>query len=56
MYTRDRLRLTGGAIVGAAVSPTTVVHGQEPGNAQGIVEQPETARVGQDVLRPEVMR
>ena len=48
---RDLLRLTGGAIVGAAVQRTTVGHAGQAGSGQGfVIGQPEAARVGQEVL------
>jgi gamma-glutamyltranspeptidase / glutathione hydrolase len=52
MYTRrDLFRLTGGAVVGAAVNPTIAVYGRQAPNGRGVViGQPEAARVGQDVL------
>ena len=52
MYSRrELLRLTGGAIVGAAVKPTTVVNGHQTGNGQPfVIGQPEAALVGQEVL------
>ena len=52
MYSRrDLLRLTSGAIVGAALRPATVVNGGQRGSGQGfVIGQPEAARVGQDVL------
>jgi len=45
MYTRrDLLRLTGSAMVGAAVSPAALVNGRQPGTGRGFVSgQPEAA-------------
>src|SRR5829696_6726256 len=48
---RDLFRLSGGAIVAAAVVPTTVLNGRQTANRQGfVIGQPEAARVGQEVL------
>jgi gamma-glutamyltranspeptidase/glutathione hydrolase len=52
MYSRrDLLRLTGGAVVGAALTPTSVVNGGQTRKGEGfVIGQPEAARVGHEML------
>jgi gamma-glutamyltranspeptidase / glutathione hydrolase len=51
MYSRrDLFRVTGGAIVGAAVNRPAVIRGQATNRQGFVIGQPEAAQVGQEVL------